>query len=163
MSIATGTAKQLVAKKQTALGTKAAAAGAQVYRRVTSTIDLAKDTYKSNEIRPSRQRSDFRHGVRRVEGSINGELSVGTYSEFMASVLRSAWAATSAYAAGIDVTAAATAPQFADASGGFLTAGLKVGMVGRWTGFAGGSATTNNDRNFLITALTATDMTGVFQ
>ena len=162
MSIATGVAKQLVAKKQTALGTKAAAAGAQVYRRVTSTIDLAKDTYKSNEIRPSRQRSDFRHGVRRVEGTINGELSVGTYSEFMASVLRSAWAATSAYAAGIDVTAAATSPQFVDASGGFLTAGLKVGMVGRWTGFAGGSATTNNDRNFLITALTATDMTGVF-
>jgi hypothetical protein len=162
MAIATGTAKQLVAKKQTALGTKAAAAGAQVYRRVTSTIDLVKDTYKSNEIRPSRQRSDFRHGVRRIDGVLNGELSVGTYSEFMASVLRSAWAATSAYAAGIDVTAAATAPQFADASGGFLTAGMKVGMVGRWTGFAGAGATANNDKNFLITALTATDMTGVF-
>jgi hypothetical protein len=80
----------------------------------------------------------------------------------MASTLRSAWAATSAYAAGIDVTAAATAPQFVDASAGYLTAGLKVGMVGRWTGWAGAGATANNDRNFLITALTAGNMSGVF-
>jgi hypothetical protein len=162
MTISTGVFKQLVAKKQSALGTKATAASAQIYRRVTSTIDLSKETYKSNEIRPSMQRADFRHGVRSVSGSINGELSVGTYSEFMASTLRSAWAATSAYAAGIDVTAAATSPHFVDASGGYLTAGLKVGMVGRWTGFAGGGATANNSRNFLITALTATDMSGVF-
>lgn len=162
MTIASGIFKQLVAKKQSALGTKATAASAQIYRRVTSTIDLVKDTYQSNEIRPSMQKADFRHGVRSVAGTINGELSVGTYQEFIGSVLRSAWAATSAYAAGIDVTAAATSPHFIDASGGFLTAGLKVGMVGRWTGFAGGSATTNNGRNFLITALTATNMTGMF-
>lgn len=162
MTIASGIFKQLVAKKQSALGTKATAGSAQVYRRVTSTIDLAKETYESNEIRPSMQKADYRHGVRSVAGTINGELSVGTYQEFMGSVLRAAWAATSAYAAGTDVTAAATSPHFVDASGGFLTAGLKVGMVGRWTGFAGGSATTNNDRNFLITALTATNMTGAF-
>lgn len=162
MTIATGVFKQLVAKKQTALGTKAAAAGAQLYRRVTSTIDLTKETYQSKEIRPSMQKSDFRHGLKSVAGTINGELSAGTYSEFMASVLRGAWAATSAYAAGIDVTASATAPHFVDASGGFLTAGLKVGMVGRWTGFAGAGATNNNSRNFLITALTATDMSGIF-
>lgn len=160
--IATGIFKKLVAKKQSALGTKATAGSAQLYRRVTSSVDLQKATYQSNEIRPSMQRSDMRHGVRSVSGTINGELSCGTYQEFMASALRSAWAATSAYAAGIDVTAAATSPQFVDASGGFLTAGLKVGMVGRWTGFAGGGATANNDRNFLITALTATNMTGVF-
>jgi len=160
MAIATGIFKQLVMKKQSALGTKATAASAQLYRRVTSSIDLVKDTYKSNEIRPSMQRADFRHGVRSVAGTINGELSVGTYSEVMASVLRSSWAATSPYAAGTDVTAAATSPQFVDASAGFLTAGLKVGMVGRWTGFAG--ATANNSRNFLITALTAGNMTGIF-
>lgn len=160
MAIATGVFKQLVAKKQSALGTKATAASAQYYPYVTSTIDLAKESYQSKEIRPSMQRADFRHGVRSVAGSINGELSVGTYSKFMASVLRSAWAATSAYSAGSDVTASATAPQFVDASAGFLTAGLKVGMIGRWAGFVG--ATANNNRNFLITALTAGNMTGVF-
>lgn len=162
MTIASGIFKQLVAKKQSGLGVKATAAGAQVYRRVTSTIDMAKETYESAEIRPSMQKADFRHGVRSVAGTINGELSVGTYQEFMASVLRAAWAATGAYNAGTDVTAAAISPHFVDASGGFLTAGLKVGMVGRWTGFAGAGATNNNGRNFLITALTATDMSGVF-
>lgn len=162
--IASGIFKQLVAKKQSVLGTKAPATTpfGQLFRRVTSTLDLSKATYQSKEIRPSMQKSDFRHGVRSVSGTINGELSVGTYQDFMSSVLRAAWSATSAYNAGTDVTASATSPHFVDASGGFITAGLKVGMVGRWTGFAGAGATDNNDKNFLITALTATNMTGVF-
>lgn len=160
-AIATGVFKQLIAKKQSGLGVKATAGSAQLYRRVTSSLDLKKATYKSNEIRPSQQRSDFRHGVRSVDGTIAGELSVGTYQQFTESVLRAAAAAVAPYAAGIDVTAQATAPQFNDADAGFITAGLKVGMVGRWSGFAGGGAT-NNDKNFLITALTAGDMTGVF-
>jgi hypothetical protein len=157
--IATGVFKQLIAKKQSALGTKAVAAVAQQYRRVTSTIDMQKATYASNEIRPSQQRNDFRHGVRSVSGTISGELSCGTYQAFMESVLRAAAASVSAYDAGIDVTASASAPQFVDASGGFITAGLRIGMVVRATGF---TATGNNNRNFLITDLTATNMTGEF-
>ena len=86
--IATGIFKQLIAKKQTALNVKATAAAAQLYRRVTSTLDLKKATYTSNEIRPSQMRSDFRHGVRGIAGSINGELSVGTYQSFIESALR---------------------------------------------------------------------------
>ena len=160
--IATGVFKQLIAKKQSALGSAASGASAQLYRRVTSTLDLKKATYKSNEIRPSMQRADMRHGIRSVDGTISGELSVGTYQAFIGSVLRNAWASVSAYAAGIDVTAQATSPQFSDASGGFLAAGLKVGMVGRWTGFAGSPGSNNNNKNFLITVLTDTDMTGVF-
>jgi len=161
-AIATGIFKQLVAKKQSALGTKASAASAQLFRRVTSTIDLNKATYTSAEIRPSQMRSDMRHGVRSVSGTISGELSPGTYQGFTESILRAAFASVSAYNAGTDVTASATAPHFTDASGGFITAGLKVGMVGRWTGFAGAGATDNNGRNFLITVLTATEMSGVF-
>lgn len=160
--IATGVFKKLVAKKQTGLGTKASADGAQLFRRVTSTLDLKKATYQSKEIRPSMQRADMRHGIRSVDGTISGELSVGTYEGFMASVLRAPFAAVSAYAAGSDVTAQAAAPQFSDASGGYLAAGLKVGMVGRWSGFAGSPGSGNNGRNFLITALTDTAMTGVF-
>lgn len=157
-AIATGVFKQLVAKKQSALGTKATAGSAQVYRRVTSTLDLKKATYNSNEIRPSMQRADFRHGIRSVDGTISGELSVGTYQGFTESVLRAAAASVSAYAAGTDV-AADSAGTFTDTSAGFLTAGLKVGMVGRWTGW---SSTANNGRNFLITELTASVMTGIF-
>jgi len=160
-AIATGVFKQLIAKKQSGLGVKATTGSAQLYRRVSSSLDLKKATYKSNEIRPSQQRSDFRHGVRSVDGTIAGELSVGTYQQFQEAVLRAAATAVSAYAAGVDVTASASAPQFNDASGGFLTAGLRIGMIGRWTGFAGGGAA-NNDKNFLITGLTASGMTGVF-
>lgn len=162
MTIATGSSKQLVAKLQSALGTKATAGSAQVFRRVTSTIDLKKEVYQSREIRTSMQRTGHKHGLQSVAGSISGELSVATYQSFSASVFRAAWAAVSAYSAGSDVTASVTAPQFVDASAGFLTAGLKIGMVGRWTGFAGAGATDNNSRNFLITALTAGNMTGIF-
>lgn len=157
-AIATGVFKQLVAKKQSALGSKASVGSAQIFRRVTSTIDLRKATYKSNEIRTSMQRSDFRHGIRSVDGTISGELSVGTYQGFTESVLRAAAVAVSPYAAGTDVAADA-AGTFTDTSAGFLTAGLKVGMVGRWTGW---SSTGNNGRNFLITDLTASVMTGIF-
>jgi hypothetical protein len=162
MAIATGIFKQLVIKKQAALGTKATAASAQLYRRVTSSIDLKKAIYASNEIRPSSMVSDERHGIRSVSGTISGELSVGTYSALMASALRSAaWTATVTTGAIITVTAAVTAGAagtFTRSAGSYLTDGFKVGMVMRWTGWAT-TGVPNNAHNFLITALSATVMT----
>lgn len=163
MAIASGIAKQLVAKKQSALGTKATAGSAQLYRRVSSNIDLSKESYKSNEIRPSMQRSDFRHGVRAVSGTIDGELSVGTYQEFMSSTLRAAWSAAVTSGALITVASAVTAGAsgtFTRSAGSWLTDGFKTGSPVRFTGWAS-PATANNAHNFLITALTATVMTVV--
>ena len=161
--IATGIFKQLIAKKQTALNVKATAAAAQLYRRVTSTLDLKKATYTSNEIRPSQMRSDFRHGVRGIAGSINGELSVGTYQSFIESALRALASAPVTTGALITVTSAATvgaAGTFTRSAGSFLTDGFKVGMAIRWVGWTT-TGVPNNSHNFLITALTATVMTGV--
>lgn len=163
MAIAVGSFKNLVAKKQSALGTKASASGAQMYRRVTSTINMEKETYKSAELRPSMQRADFRHGLRSISGSISGELSVGTYQAFMESVLRAAasTAATSGSLVNL-VTAAVTtgaSGTFTRTTGSYLTDGFKIGMVVRWTGWTTTGAA-NNSHNFLITALTATVMTG---
>ena len=95
MSTASGIEKKLVLAPQAAQGTCALAnlATAQYLRRVTSTLDMKKDTYQSNEMRADRQIADFRHGVRSIEGSISGELSPGTYEKFMAAILRKAWAA----------------------------------------------------------------------
>jgi hypothetical protein len=101
------------------------------------------------------------YGLKKVAGKIEALLSSGTYKDLFAAGLRKAFAVTSAMAAGVDVTATVGAPQFVDASAGYLTAGLKVGDVGRWTGFTT-SGVGNNARNFLITALTAGNMTGVF-
>ena len=162
-AIATGIFKKLVAKKQSALGTKASAGSAQQYRRVTSTIDLKKQTYKSNEIRPSMQRSDFRHGIRSVDGAISGELSCGTYQGFMESVLRAAASSAVTTGAIVTVTSAVIAGAsgtFTRSSGSYLTDGFKIGMVVRWSGWAT-TGVPNNAHNFLITALTATVMTGV--
>lgn len=160
--IATGVFKQLIAKKQSALGTAASGASAQIYRRVSSNLDLKKATYKSNEIRPSMQRADFRHGLRSVDGTVSGELSVGTYQKFIESTLRAASASAVTTGAIATVTAAVTtgaSGTFTRSSGSYFTDGFKVGMVVRWTGWAT-TGTANNTHNFLITALTATVMTG---
>lgn len=162
MSIAQGINKVTVIKKQSGLGAAASGSGGQILRRESSANNLTKDTYQNNEIVDHQQSTGITHGLRKVQADLKGILSPGTYSTVLASILRAPFAATTPYAAGIDVVASPTGPQFVDASGGFLTAGLKIGDVGRWTGFAGGSATTNNARNFLITGLTATNMTGVF-
>src|SRR6185436_14334173 len=89
MAIATGVAKKLSFKKESAWATNPpGTSGAQYMRRVTSDLALKKASYESNEIRPDYQRSDMRHGVRRVEGSVDGELSPGTYALLMAAAMR---------------------------------------------------------------------------
>lgn len=162
MPIATGVAKKLVYKKQPGLGTIATAAGAQYLRRVTSNLDLKKATYQSAEIRPDMQRADFRHGVRSVDGTINGELSPGSYADFLGSLLRQAWQAPSTTGAILTVAAASTtgaSGTFTRSAGSFLTDGFKIGDVIRWTGWLT-TGLPNNAHNFLITSLTATVMTG---
>ena len=85
---ATGVFKQVAIKREVTFGLIPVAAAAQLLRRVTSTVDLSKDTYSSNEIRPDMQVADFRHGVRRVKGSISGELSPKTYSDQLSAMLK---------------------------------------------------------------------------
>ena len=160
MPIAQGVSKQLRYKKEVSWGVAPGVGSAQQLRRVTSSIDLQKQTYASEEIRTDQQDAEFRHGVRSVAGTLNGELSVGTYNDFYAAVLRQGWQTAATTGALTNVTAATASPQFVRAAGSFLTDGFKVGDVIRWTGWT--VATENNDRNFLITALTATDMTGAF-
>lgn len=162
MTVAQGILKQTVYKKQTALGSAASGSGGQVLRRRTAVFTAMRDTFDADEIVTHQQHTGITYGMKKTSGKLDGLLSPDTYADFMQSLLRRDFAAVTPYAAGTDVTASASAPQFVDASGGFLTAGLKTGDVVRWTGFAGGSAANNNNKNFLITALTATDMTGVF-
>lgn len=159
MTIAAGIFKQLIAKKQSGLGVASSGTGGTSFPRTSSTLELKKETYGPSNMKPSQQESGARHGARSVEGSISGDLAVGTHQLFEASFLRQAWQTAATTGALTDITAAAAAPQFVRAGGSFITDGFKVGDVVRWTGFAGGGATANNSKNFLITALTATDMT----
>lgn len=157
MPAASGVFKQLTYKVESTYGTVPSAASAQSLRRVTSDISLSKDTYQSAEIRTDQQMQDMRHGVRRVQGTINGELSPGTYGDFMAAALRKDWVTISALT-GLSLTIAGAGPYtITRATGDFLTTGIKKGDVVRIT--AGSVNASNLNKNFLVTTMTATVLT----
>lgn len=159
MPIASGVAKQVVVKKESVWGTAPGASGAKYLRRVTSDLSLAKQTYESNEIRSDYQVSDMRHGVRSVTGSIDGELSPGSYQDFMASALRRLFTSITAVT-GVSLTIASLGGGLwtvTRAAGDWLTSGFKKGCVARIT--AGSVNALNLNKNLVIVAVTSTVLT----
>lgn len=158
MPAASGVFKTLAYKVESTYGTAPGASGAQYLRRVTSDLSLTKDSYQSNEIRTDQQMQDMRHGVRRVQGTISGELSPGTYADFVAAALRRDFAAVSALN-GLSITVAASGSNYTltRATGDFLTSGIKKGDVVRLT--AGSFNASNLNKNLLVLGVTATVLT----
>lgn len=156
--IAKGVAKKVAYKKETTWGTLAGATGAKYLRRVTANFQLTKETYESAEIRADYQVADMRHGVRSVEGSLNGELAPGAYSDFMQSVLSRDFTAGGT-TSGASLTIAVSGLFFTvtRAAGSWLADGFFIGNVVRLTGAGFNAANTAN--NLLIVALSATVMT----
>lgn len=160
MGTASGIYKQVTYKEEVTYGTMPAAASAQAIRRVTSSLDLTKDTYQGNEIRTDFQMADYRHGLRKVGGSINGELSAGTYKDFIAAALKKAFTATAAISgASITIGGVAGAYTITRAAGSFLTDGVKIGDVVALTSGAFNAA--NLNKNIMVTAVTALMLTGL--
>lgn len=147
---ASGSFKQLAYKVEAQYGTVPAASGAQALRRVESNLNLNRETYQSNEIRTDQQMADFRHGVGRVEGSLSGELSPLTYSDFIAAALRKAWTATPSASSLTLSVASPTGSVYplTRGTGSWLTDGFKKGMVIRLTG--AGLDPANVGKNLLI-------------
>lgn len=159
MPIAKGTAKVVAYKKESTWGTLAGAASGKQLRRVTASFNLTKDSYESGEIRTDRQVADFRHGVRSAEGSLNGELSAGTYSDFMQSLVARDFAAVTAVTSLSVTIAAGTAPLYTvtRAAGSWISDSIQPGHVIR---LSGGTLNVNNSaKNLLIVSLTATVLT----
>lgn len=131
------------------------AASAQILRRVSSTLDLTKDTYESAEIRADRQVADFRHGIRRVAGAIQGELSPATYFALIEAANRD----TSVGAITLDETdltscvADNATSKFTFGGGAPVTLGLRVGDIIRFTDL---SVAANNATNFTIVSFGGT-------
>jgi hypothetical protein len=126
-----------------------AATGGQILRRVGCTLDLAKDTYQSAEMRADKQIGDYRHGVKRVSGSITGELSPGTYFDFIEAACRGTKGSAVALSES-DLTSAAfdaTASTVTFAGGDPVALGLRVGDIIRFTNLA---TSANNSKNFLV-------------
>src|SRR4029077_13132788 len=123
--------------------------GAQILRRVASTLAFTKDTYQSNEIRSDYQIADFRHGVRRVAGNISGELSPLTYAQLFQASLRSVWtpAVSSSNTTLTSMTANGTTSTLTFGGGDPAVLGLRAGMGIKFSGL---TATANNGVTFMI-------------
>lgn len=156
--IAEGIRKAIYYKKETNWGELPTATGAKTLRRVTGNFNLSKETYQSEEIRTDYQMADFRHGVRSVEGSLNGELSPASYADFFAAALGKDFA-LGVMATGASITIAGTGPSYTltRAAGSYLTDGFKIGDVVRLT--AGAFNANNLSKNLLVTNVTATVLT----
>lgn len=166
MTIATGIAKQVKYKVESTWGTVPSAASSQLLRRVSSDVDLKKDTYESNELRTDYQVADFRHGVRRVAGTIRGELSPLTYLDFIAAALRKAPAATTSItAASFTIATSGSYYTITRAAGSFITDGIKAGDVVRLTAGSFNAANLNKNLGVLAvnsaTVLLVTPLNGV--
>ena len=159
-TIAKGVSKTVGYKLETAWGTPAGSSGAKLLRRVTADFNLTKENYESNEINPSMQTIDSRHGVRSVSGTLEAELSPGTYSDFIGSVVARDFT-VGGTAAALSVTIATSGSMYTitRAAGSWLTDGFYVGNIIRLTG--AGLNTANVGNNLLIVALTATIATVV--
>jgi hypothetical protein len=152
--------KQIAIKEETAYGIVPTASGAALLRRVDFAMNLAKDAYESNEIRPDLQVADMRHGVRRVAGTLNGELSPGSYANLLAAVMKRAFSTvTSITGASITIAVSGAAWSVTRASGSYITDGIRVGMVVRLT--AGSFDAANLNKNLFVVAVTATVLTVV--
>ena len=159
MPISKGVSKQVAYKKEASFGTVPAASGAKLLRRVTASFNLNKETYESSEIRTDRQVADFRHGVRSAEGSLSGELSAGSYADFMASLLAKNFAAVTLGAAvSVTVTVSGSTYKFVRTTGSWIASGFYPGLVVRTTGL---TTTADNNRNYLIVAASALELTFV--
>ena len=165
MTIANAVNKKVVIAQQSAQGTIAAvdAASAQYLRFLKFSQNQTNEKYTSNEMRADQQVGDVNIGPQDNPGSLNGELTPGTYEMLEAAILRKDFAAGSSDAANTGVAAAATtgaAGTFTrdDVEGSWITDGFKLGDVVQMSGWTTTGAT-NNSHNFLITALTTTVMT----
>ena len=161
-SIYQGVKSTTILARQTGLGAGATSATAkQKLRVVSSTMNLQKETYQSNEIRPDQQVADFRHGAVQTSGTISAEISPKANQLFLSDVVRKEFAAVS----GASLTTLAIASQsvssgIATITGtttSFLTL-LRVGMVCSFSAGTGVHATNLNNR-FVILSVTNTVIT----
>lgn len=145
----------ITANSEPSPATDPGAAGGQELRRVSSTLKLQKNTYQSNEIRTDRQVFDYRHGVKRPAGTIQGELSPGTYTDLIEAVFRATKVATFTKSNTDFTSIAATnaTSKFTVAASTWATQGFKVGDVIR----PAGMSVAANNADFLITALSGVD------
>lgn len=128
------------------VGVDEVAAGGQTVQIQLSTLratgrqlDLTKDTLESEEVRPSRQFSDVRHGFNQVEGSPGYEISNISYTDMIRAVMSGEWETPTYDGGNLGITADTPSAGFARldrATGDWEDDGYRVGDIVETTGFA---------------------------
>jgi tail tube protein len=158
MTVAQGINKTVAYKKQSGLGSSSSGSGGTLLRRVTSTLNVTKDSYENNEIVSHQQSTGMTHGIAKSGGTLNGLLSGASYIPFIGSLLRKDPVATAAITS-LSLTIAASGSNYSvtRASGDFLAGGIKNGDVIQ---LSGGSLNANNvAKNLVVVGVTATVLT----
>jgi hypothetical protein len=127
-SIAVGSLVQVAYIAEASYGSTPVSSAFQEIRDVSFSMNLAKETYQSEERRSDRQRQDVRHGYRSANGDIGGELSVTSWDDFLQAVMGGTWA-TGASAAFTSIGTNIGTGRFTVTSANFPNVGIRVGDV----------------------------------
>ena len=100
---------------------------------------LIKDTIESNVLDPSREKTGVRVGNEQAQGEFGVELSMGGQDALIANAMSSAFVAGIDQAA-VDITVDNSIKSFTRAAGSFVTDGVKVGDLTRFSGLTGTNA-----------------------
>lgn len=76
---------------ETVYGTIPATPAFKALRHNSTTLNLTKNTFQSNEIRGDRMTANMRSGAQNIGGNIVGELSSGSYDDFLEAALAGTW------------------------------------------------------------------------
>lgn len=133
----------------------AGASASKAFRPNSGAMSLTKEAIRSGENRRDGQMTRGRHGSKSVAGSYVGDLSLGSYDDFIQAVFRGTFDTPLALS-GLSLTADNSAKTFTRAAGSWIGDGVRVGDVVRFGGFTTGQ---NNSRNFRVTAVTALVLT----
>jgi len=155
---AKGVSKQIAYKKETTFGTISGPTGGKLLRRTSADFTSVRGNFESAEIRTDKQVADFRLGTRSTDGSLAGELSPNSYTDFIQAILSKDFA-VGGTAASVSVTIALSGGfnTLTRATGSFLTDNFKVGEVVRMTG--AGLNAANSGNNLLVVAVSALILT----
>lgn len=114
---------------------------------------LTRDALVSNELDGSRETSSIRTGNKQITGEFAIELSAQSQDELLAGAMTSSWV-SGATLTGLSLTVDADAKTFTRAAGDFTTS-VEVGDLIRLPGLTG-----DNNKPFIVSAVTATVVTG---
>jgi hypothetical protein len=128
-------------------------------RRVTIALNKTNQTYASQEIVDHQQGTGDTQGPGQVDGTLNAELSPGSYALEFAALLRRDFSTvfTAITGAGLTIAASGALWTVTRAAGDFLAGGVKVGMVVRLS--VGTLNAANLNKNLVVVGVTATVLT----